>query len=279
MKTLKNLVLICLINIFVGINVNAQKEGNIWYFGDHAGVDFNSGTPVGLSNSSMNTLEGCSSISDANGNLLFYSDGQFVYNRLHVQMPNGSGLSGGGSSTQSALIVPIPGTTSQYYLFTVPEVVGAAGFQYSIVDMSLAGGNGDIINKNTFILGNVCEKVAGTLHSNGIDIWVTVHTSTNNAFYSYLVTAAGISPPVISNVGSVYSANDYVGYLKFSPNGDKAAVALPDAGRMDILDFDKSTGIFSKSHRQRVPSLFSGPRPAEASHLLFSLKATLQTGP
>ena len=73
---MKKLVLIiCILTTFIA---NAQKEASIWYFGDRAGVDFNSGTPVALTNGELSTVEGCSTISDANGSLLFYSDGTTV---------------------------------------------------------------------------------------------------------------------------------------------------------------------------------------------------------
>ena len=59
--------------------VFAQKETNIWYFGANAGLDFNSVSPVAITNSAMNQAEGCSTISDANGNLLFYTN---VFNKI-----------------------------------------------------------------------------------------------------------------------------------------------------------------------------------------------------
>ena len=54
---------------------------NVWYFGYGAGVDFNSGLPVSITGGQINSAEGCASISDANGNILFYTDGVTVYNR------------------------------------------------------------------------------------------------------------------------------------------------------------------------------------------------------
>ena len=50
----------------------SQKEAANWYFGDRAGLDFNSGSPVSLTNGQLNTPEGCATISDKNGNLLLY---------------------------------------------------------------------------------------------------------------------------------------------------------------------------------------------------------------
>jgi hypothetical protein len=49
----------------------AQKEANIWYFGQYAGLDFSSGNPVTLTNGQINTDEGVAIICDKNGLLLF----------------------------------------------------------------------------------------------------------------------------------------------------------------------------------------------------------------
>src|SRR5215203_2259557 len=89
----------------------SQKEFSIWYFGYEAGLDFNSGSPIPLTNGAIQTNEGCASISDANGNLLFYTDGVYVWNKLHLQMPNGFALYGGYSSSQSASILKRPGSS------------------------------------------------------------------------------------------------------------------------------------------------------------------------
>src|SRR4051812_27117012 len=100
--------------LFTIFCVSAQKQNNVWYFGSNAGIDFNSGSPVALINGKLSTTEGCSSIADANGSLLFYTDGITLYNRNHVAMPNGNGLKGGTSASQSAIIVPLPGSSVIY---------------------------------------------------------------------------------------------------------------------------------------------------------------------
>jgi len=55
----------------------AQGEANHWYFGENAGLDFSSGNPVAITGQLV-TIEGCASIADASGNLLFYTDGTTV---------------------------------------------------------------------------------------------------------------------------------------------------------------------------------------------------------
>ena len=132
-----------------------QNEASHWYFGQNAGLRFDAttGTVTGITDGQINTLEGCTSISDANGDLLFYSDGSTVWNRNHQQMPNGFGLKAQNSSTQGALIVHHPDNDSLYYILTVPSdlaggVPAPTGCNMSVVNMNLEGGLGDIITKN-----------------------------------------------------------------------------------------------------------------------------------
>lgn len=57
----------------------------------------------------MNTWEGCANVADKDGNLLFYTNGRFLYNRNHVIMKGGRGLHGNPSSSQSAVVIPKSG--------------------------------------------------------------------------------------------------------------------------------------------------------------------------
>src|SRR5687767_9652562 len=118
----------------------SQGENNIWYFGSNAGIDFNSGSPVAIAGGQVNTIEGSAGICNAAGQLLFYSDGTFVWDRNHNIMPNGSGLLGDGSSTQSAVICADPAGPNLYYIFTADQGGYGGpnqGINYSKVDMTL----------------------------------------------------------------------------------------------------------------------------------------------
>jgi hypothetical protein len=97
----------------------AQNEFSKWYFGQNAGLDFSTAPPTVLTNGVINTPEGVATISDNNGNLLFYTDGITVRNSLHSLMANGNALGGNGTSTQSGIIVKQPGSNNIYYIFTV----------------------------------------------------------------------------------------------------------------------------------------------------------------
>ena len=253
MQTILKRFIIILSAILLTNLLQAQKEANIWYFGEKAGLDFTSGNPVPLTDGQMDTWEGCSTISTPNGNLLLYTDGETVWNRDHNVMPNGTGLMGSFSSSQSAIIVPYPGTIDKLFIFTVDQFAstppgGANGIRYSLVDFGLDGGLGDIVpsEKNIEILAPVCEKVTAVNHSNGLDIWVVVNKFGTDSFYAYLVSTTGISnTPVISSAGDVVTDVSSQGYMKISPDGTKLARANGTGNSIEIFDFDASTGIVS----------------------------------
>ncbi len=232
----------------------AQPQAAIWYFGENAGLDFRSGAPVPLTNGQVHTIEGSTTIADPQGNLLFYSDGTKVWNRLHRLMPNGTELKGHFSSTQSATVVPHPGNPSLYFLFTSDQsgYYGAAneGIHYSVVNMCLDGGLGDVEQKNVFLFNEATEKLAAVKHRNGTDYWVVSSQYAANRFMAYLVTEAGVNPtPVVSEGGtpSYEQGNTIpaIGYLKFSPDGRRLALASYGdymSGFVELFDFDPATG-------------------------------------
>jgi gliding motility-associated-like protein len=244
MKKISCIIFILASSIFC---VYSQNEGNIWYFGEGAGLDFNSGIPVPLTDGMIYTIEGCASISDNNGDLLFYTDGMVIYNRNHTIMPNGAGLLGNNSSTQSAIIVKKPASTTIYYIFTVDGASGIwGGLTYSEVDMSLDGGFGDVnINKNIELFPTACEKVTAILHQNGSDFWIVSRLENSNTYHSYLLSSAGLDiVPMISNIGAVLNGTG--GYLRGSPDGSRiAAVFCWSNVAIELYDFDNLTGVLS----------------------------------
>ena len=234
---------ITVIFLFVSIVSFSQKQANVWYFGQNSGLDFNSGSPQVLEDGALNTFEGVSSISDFNGNLLFYTDGMTVYNKNHAVMSNGSGLGGHPSSTQSGVIVPVPLSGTRYLVFTVDYVYNAGDLFYSVVDMNQAGGLGSVITKNTYLQTNSAEKITAVNHSNMQDIWVVIHERGNNVFRSYLVTKDGVTgSSVVSNTGPSLGTNGEQGYLKISPDGSKLAMASYHNRRIDVSTFNNSSG-------------------------------------
>lgn len=244
---MKALFLTVLATLSLTVSYSQSKQSNWWYFGSKAGLNFNkivSGLPTAVANGSMITQEGCASISDAKGNLLFYTDGATVWNKNHSIMPNGTGLLGNNSSTQSALIVPFPGNKNKYYVFTV-WTTSATGLRYSVVDMSLSSGLGSVVSttKNSFIFIPTCERVAATARTGG-GYWVLAQHQTSNKYSAYAVTSSGVSStPVSTTIGPIPQSTG-IGYMKFSPRGGKLGVAYHKS-KCFLMDFDKNTGKLS----------------------------------
>lgn len=230
--------------------VFVSREANIWYFGNMAGLDFSTGSPLALSNSSMVQHEGSAVASDpVTGELLFYTNGTEVWNSQHEIMAGGTDLLGHRTSTQTALIVRDPGNRSRHYIFTV----GAGtyvddnnnGFRYSVVDMQQDGGLGGVILANQPVLDSTAEKLAATRHCNGRDYWILVHDYgvPGNRFYAYLLTPEGLQSPIVSQIGIPYeTGHDLQGCFKFSPDGEQLAVSSAGPKALELYRFDRIRG-------------------------------------
>lgn len=228
---------------------------NNWHFGDHASITFNTNPPSFVGGSVINTMESCGSISDSNGVLLFYTNGVKVYNKNHIQMPNGFGLNGHISTTQGAFITPYPKHPNLYYIFTMDaqdgttSSPGCACLSYSIVDMSLLGGLGNIISKNNVLFPHVTEKMSGYFATD-TSLWIVAHEWNSNKFLSYFISPSGLNTiPIISSIGFSHCCDlakiNSIGQMKISQDGKKLGYTLQKDRRVEILDFDKTTGIIS----------------------------------
>lgn len=237
----------------------AQNQNNNWHFGNGAAINFNSGTPVSITTSAIVSVEGCASVSDpTTGALLFYTNGLQIWNANNTVMPNGNGLLAGAASsaTQGVVIVAYPNQPQKYFVFTVDEALnsGNNGFRYSIVDMTLNNGLGDVVptQKNILIQTNTTERLSVASKADGSGFWVLIHERGNNVFKAYEVNANGLNTtPVISAIGAVHSTvqlpngDDTMGYLRFNHDFGKVAVAVYAAKKIQIFDFDNCSGIVS----------------------------------
>ncbi len=248
-----------LLNVIIIPAQQPDKQYWSWYFSNQVALQFTSQSlpPVYNIGSAMSANEGASSISDTGGNILFYSDGQAVWNRLNQILPNGTGLEGHYWSSQSALILKLPGSDSLYYIFTVNNWTDASTeLNYSIIDKSLSGGLGEVTaQKNILINDNCSEHLTAAYHDNGTDIWILSHEVGNNNFVAYLLTSSGLDTiPVVSAAGAIYSGANRYGYMRVSPYCNRIATALGKQTQMNIpdttaqvFDFDNTTGIVSNA--------------------------------
>jgi len=250
--------------------LNAQNE--LWYFGGwntggNMGVAFTGPgkSPVQRNNENTRAFyEGVAVVSDGSGNLLFYSDGLFIYNKNNVKMNGGVVLHGGqensgnnsGSSAQGAYTLKDPSNPNRYYLFTMEDVINgsANGFRYTIIDMTLNGGLGDVVpgSVDVIIRDGVTEtttEMLAAVAKNCDTTWIVMHEGGSARFAAYPMSSAGIGTPVYSTAGPVIlGKNDQGrGTAAFSPDGNFLGISFGAGIGSYIFAFDKKTGTLSNT--------------------------------
>ncbi len=262
---MRKFLLFMLLCSSIGAFAQSAASNTRWCFGYHYGLSFSApGVPTQFTNQ-MNTIEGCASICDNSGNLLFYSSGEEVRDRLDNLMPNGSGILGNGpaggglgpgSSCQGVAIVPSVSNLNQYYLFVLdaceqmPQYGGK--LRYSVIDMTLNGGMGDVVSgqKNIQIGDSLGEKMCVAL---GVDCnyWVIVHNIDSGQYEAFRVDGSGIATnPVRSNTGVCVASGGGTwayacGEMKLSPDETMIAQVNTVSIQIELAYFDKTTGIVS----------------------------------
>jgi len=246
------------------INVNgvfAQdiNRTNNWIFGVENSLHFSStGGVTSNSNSSITASEATASISDKNGDLLFYTDGMYVWNRNHQVMENGTSLNGRKSSSQPVLIVPNPVNENLYYIFTIGSYYGELfegpfgdpavdhGLNYSVVDFS-ENADGKITDKNVHLLDHTALKMSAIEKCSDNSYWLTTLSTTDgtkggiyNTFYSFKVGTAGVDANPVSSTTDLI-VEDSRGGMKFSPDGTLLATANV-TNRLLLSGFDVQSG-------------------------------------
>lgn len=255
---MKTRILFLMISLSFSLQVFGQKEGNIWYFGENAGINFNSNAPFVANTNNMSTREGCATICDANGNLLFYTNGGgrdslgsggqapgIIWNQNDDIMYDMGGLEGGGwSSRQSSVIVPKPNDANNYYLFTMDEVEATLdgtpgrGLSFFEIDMNQNGGLGGVVNYQEALELETSEALSVCRHTNGQDYWVFIINTSTNSLNIFSATSSGVS---FSSSQSLAAANNATSspFIKFSPEGTKFFA------KNILFDFNPATGQVS----------------------------------
>ncbi|GAB3035989.1 PKD domain-containing protein [Spirosoma pulveris] len=266
-----------------------ESQGVKWYFGQNAGLDFSGGgTPKPITDGSLSTIEGSSSIANTKGVLLFYSDGITIYDKngkpmkslvpgdtLTTQKP----LDGSKNSTQSALIVPKPtcrGCEYLYYVYTTSEIRGQKILTYSVVDMRQDGGKGAIVEKNVPLSNQSTEQSASVANTRDSTYWVITRKYGTNQFEIRHLTRA--EEPIVTTYSggqAIDSLNNAEGYIKIGPadttggnNGNRPmAVVIPGPPKnsVDLYTFNDSTGVMKFDR-----TIDLGPAPPKAYGVEFS---------
>ncbi len=235
--------------------VAPDTRANVWYFGQNAGIDFNPPATNALTDGAMDAMEGCTAVSDRNGQIIFYTDGDILFDQTHTQIDTGLGgtPNATGGAAQSVIAIAVPGDETLFYIFTTQNTNPTSpdyNFSYSLFDLKENGGLGAVIEKNITLFEKSTERIAATAN------WVIMHEYGNNNFRAYPISATGVGNAVVSSTGedySIISAENGKGYMKL--NGTNLGLAVvEDNGSgptnfLDVYDFDGVSGEVSNLRR------------------------------
>jgi hypothetical protein len=223
-----------------------------WHFGNNSHIEFtNGGEPVLRPDAQLVTWEGCASISDQSGSLLFYTDGQRLWdsndNVVPVNFPisTASPLGGNQSSTHSAIVVPPAGTGSFYHIFTMSSLDMPSQLYHTTV--SVSGSNVTVASGPSAVTGgpqSSSEYLAAVPHYNCKDFWVISLDVQDQNFYVFKVSDDTCPVPTMAQIVP-FGFTTFGGYCcKASPSGTLLAFTTEDS--ICIYNFDRNSGAITQ---------------------------------
>ncbi len=231
---------------------------------------------VSESNNGLGFDNNNASICDEDGNLLFYTNGCAVLNKDAEVMPNGDSLNYniwmeifhwdncqlGYVGTQNIMILNHPGNDELFYILHKPRIYNGSGqdagipLQYTLVDMLLNGGLGDVVEKNVDLFTEVnclSSFLTAIRHINGKDWWVIQPLAEDSVFLTYLISEEGIERKEDQNTHQYFDRyrSSASGTAKFSPDGTKYAL-YNYYDQLHIYDFDRELGLLSNHQKIEI---------------------------
>jgi len=238
-------------------SLQAQLEYSNWIWGDSNQLVFTANSATPQTGPSFipygSSPRGHASISDRNGQLLFYISADTIMDRNGDSIANGRLKNARGVS-----ICPLPCNDSLYYVFSTAGIDNnnpvTMGLFYQIVNVRGNGGLGSIYQQSTMLDSTVNQALdfSITRHSNNTDYWIALRNKhdTNSAMHAWQITDSGIvANPVSSLYETFPNAAIYYSLNDFSPHGGYYAQSFQTSGtggisQTRLLSFDNSTGQF-----------------------------------
>ena len=208
------------------------------------------------------------SISDEEGNLLFYTNGCAIADLNHELIANTDCLNAGPihddycdiigypAGPQSALILNTPNHSNKYYLLyshleyaeNSPAIALTTGLLGAIVEVDTLTNQGNMIVKNVPVISDSLGmgQLTAAKHANGIDWWVMVPQYLTNEYYTFLLSEDGIQVAFEQQIGhATVLEGEAGGQAVFSSNG-RFYIRYTPADGLFIFDFDRLTGLLSE---------------------------------
>jgi len=265
-------------NIGIDLYSQSNKRTNFWFFEENLGLDFNSGVPIENTSCQISGTgwAATSTMSDTSGNLLFYSNGAYVWNKNHQLMVNGSGGASYYAGSQAAICIPKPGTDSMFFIFTSRTLDNENPMFYYIIDMKANSGLGEVIDKDTLDAGwDAASMITGTYHKNKKDIWIVTRKFQTSQYAAFLVNEEGVNPePILSTapLRPLYDSN--MGFMKISYDKKYLISCFmgqtSDESKIEVCKFNCESGFIEFLYSFRLMDFISGMPTIKTNNCEFS---------
>ena len=213
----------------------------------------------------MNFNRSNSSISDTNGNLIFFCNGVTVRNWADQIMQNGDTLGAGYfleqhnpnllyfglGYTQPHIVLTSPLENGLYDIFhsytdtlvNDLDIYGKKLLRTSI-DMKQNAGLGKVTVKDSIISTNENTfTVVATKHGNGKDWWVLTNRTRTNCYDLFLYDGSNSLVNKLECGGSILP-HGQICSMRFSTDGSKF-VQASTTGHINVFDFDRCNGVLT----------------------------------
>jgi len=289
-----------------GIYAQAQQHDRFWITGYSLNglppylsniIDFGTSPPtVTATVIPIETVGATCAMSDAEGNLLFYTNGGQVRNKNHQMLENGDSLNVSPGEyplqtygtlaayplTRTLLILPGTHNNDWYHIIHLTHVwcgpalpgICVKPLQHTLVDMSANNEAGKVVHKNKPLIDAwAMEYPAATRHANGRDWWIVVSDYLTASYHTVLFNDAGIIDSFTQLVGykpDPTIKRDAGGTNVFSPDGSIYVDSDARNGHR-IFDFDRCTGLLSNFRWIQLPAQqpFGGAAISPNSRFLY----------
>ncbi len=230
----------------------APKYGNIWYFGEGRGLDFNTTPPTPLYDGLGYGGEGLTTIADpTTGEYLLFFDGDLLFRRGDTKFEDGRQLYGRRTASQSAVILPLPGSDRYYYIFYVddmsPPLTAQLGMFYALVDIEAPPGSNIFVERDVLLDPLATERIAATWVCEDNYYWILSVQRQTNRYLAFKLTQDGVEDGFVDSFSGPRLESGILsdlGALEFSPDGRLLIMSSGGIPRRitELFHFDNTTG-------------------------------------
>lgn len=222
----------------------AQKEDYVWVMGNNI-IDFNTTPPTVRANGDFAPESGLTSICDKDGNLMYWSKGNHLYNKNNEEIFT-SKLFSGFHELHSITLFPFPGSETNYILMHLD-------YNNHIIKFTVIDGSEDVLQPTFKDFGSIPYNNNTPIvvqQKNSRDFWIINMNKYELVFNVYSLTADGLQLHSTYNYDGEKFDFYLIGIESYWVSNDNTKIFAYMLGREEDLlyfyySFDNLDGIIT----------------------------------